>query len=494
MEEIDYNKMRYETDEQGYLTKVNFGCLTGSCQIYEGLTPEGYYELEDWYESNCTTIKAWKIVNGNLVHDENRENELQIQFEIEAEKNALATHDWVRNQSSKASQVVIDEFTNNVTGTSLLILEDSGDYEIPNMVIESETITECTAISSNKNLLGIDYITNTINGVEIKNNGDGTITLNGTSTNEIEIDLKGTSTNLDMLFLIQQDLDYVVSGLSNDIKLNLYNFDGTDKTLIGSYTNEVVSLSNSLLVTQTTLYIPNGITFDNVVISPQLEINTSATSFVKHEESKETNILYENQAYMYDLHSYSPITIIMVNPEANVSVDYFKYKTLNTTLTEIKVNEDNITKQVSNLSEVVSDNYDEITDKFNGYTPLNQTVELENSLIELETNSYKKIEIDEKLTDGSVTMLKSTSLVIDNEGLTVDKSDSNTLTNLDADGMQILDKTGSSDEILLEAKYDPENGETRVKTKNMVVGKYLTIGSHSRMEDYEDGTGIFYIW
>lgn len=364
---------------------------------------------------------------------------------------------------------------------------------MPNIEITSETATGCTVISSNKNLLGIDYITNTINGVEIKNNGDGTITLNGVSTDEIEVDLKGTSTNLDMLFLIQSDLDYAVSGLSNDIKLNLYNYDGTDRTLIGSYGNEIINLSNKYIVTQSTLYIPSGMTLENVIISPQIEINTSATSFVKHEESKETTTLYENQANIYDLYSYNPITIIMVNPEVNVSVEYFRYKLLNTTLAEIKVNEDNITKQVSNLSEVVSDNYEEITDKFNGYTPLNQTAQLENSLIELETDTYKKIEIDEKLTDGSVTMLKSTIVTIDSEGQTIDKNDSPVKTNIDADGIEIIDKTGAEEEILLEAKYDVSVGETRVRAKNIVVEKYLTIGSHSRIEDYENGTGIFYI-
>ena len=46
---------------------------------------------------------------------------------------------------------------------------------------------------------------------------------------------------------------------------------------------------------------------------------------------------------------------------------------------------------------------------------------------------------------------------------------------------------------LMYAGYDEEIGETIVKSKNMVVGKYLTVGTYSRTEDYEEGTGVFWI-
>ena len=90
-------------------------------------------------------------------------------------------------------------------------------------------------------------------------------------------------------------------------------------------------------------------------------------------------------------------------------------------------------------------------------------------------------------------MLKSTTVTINSDGQTVDKSGSPVKTNTDADGLSIIDKTGATEEILLEAKYDEELGETKVRAKNIIVEKYFVIGTHSRIEDYEDGTGIFYI-
>lgn len=123
----------------------------------------------------------------------------------------------------------------------------------------------------------------------------------------------------------------------------------------------------------------------------------------------------------------------------------------------------------------------------------NAIQEIENSVTQLQTDTYTKIQIDEKLTDGSVTKLKSTILTADNNGLTVEKNEGKTKSNLDADGLTIIDKTGSSEKALLQAIYDEELGGTIVSADHMRVQTYLNIGSHSRMEDYENGTGIFYI-
>jgi len=124
----------------------------------------------------------------------------------------------------------------------------------------------------------------------------------------------------------------------------------------------------------------------------------------------------------------------------------------------------------------------------------NHTSTIEKSVTQLQTDTYTKLQIDAKLIDGSVKKISTTTLTADENGLTVDKGDnSKTKTNIDADGLEILDKTGSSEEVLLEAKYDEEIGETRVRGRNFVVEKYLTIGKHSRIEDYENGTGVFYL-
>ena len=116
---------------------------------------------------------------------------------------------------------------------------------------------------------------------------------------------------------------------------------------------------------------------------------------------------------------------------------------------------------------------------------------LENSVTQLQTDTYTKTEINTKLTDGSVTKVKTTSLVADDNGLTVDKNDSKTKGNLDADGLTVIDKTGAIESEILFAGYDEELGKTIVRTDNIKIIKYTDIGTHSRIQDYENGTGIF---
>ena len=137
----------------------------------------------------------------------------------------------------------------------------------------------------------------------------------------------------------------------------------------------------------------------------------------------------------------------------------------------------------------------DIQNKFDGYTPTNRTALLETSVLNLQNDTYTKIQIDTKLTDGSVTKLKSTLVTTDDTGTTWDKNDSNVKTNVDADGLKILDKTKGvgNEEVILEAKYDTTIGETVVRARRITVEKYLVVGTHSRFEDYETGTGCFYL-
>ena len=70
--------MRYELCENGYINKVFFGCHSGTCTLYEGNIPEGYNSLEEWADN--ANIRAYKIVDGNLVYDSERDNALQEEW------------------------------------------------------------------------------------------------------------------------------------------------------------------------------------------------------------------------------------------------------------------------------------------------------------------------------------------------------------------------------------------------------------------------------
>lgn len=150
-----------------------------------------------------------------------------------------------------------------------------------------------------------------------------------------------------------------------------------------------------------------------------------------------------------------------------------------------------ITTQTEEINVTVNNNYQEIQKKFDGYTPIEKTVALENSVITLQTDTYTKTQIDTKLTDGSVTKVLSTSGMFDADGLTIEQTNAKTKGNFNASGLKIIDNTSSIGETLLFAGYDESREESVVETANINVSHYLVIGTNSRLEDYEDGTGVF---
>lgn len=180
---------------------------------------------------------------------------------------------------------------------------------------------------------------------------------------------------------------------------------------------------------------------------------------------------------------------IAITQDGQIVADFITTGVLKTSIIE---GYDTLVSTVNGNTISIDNNYQEVIDKFNGYTPINQTVELEESVTTLQTNTYVKTEIDTKLTDGTVTMLKSTILTADDDGLTVDKSDSNVKSNLDSDGLSVIDKTSNSNEVLLFAGYDTALQQTVVRSKNMRVENYLDVGDYLRFQNYKNGWGAFY--
>lgn len=340
--------------KDGYIDEITFGatieCKNQTCTEYTGTIPNNYSSLEEWVIGEEGKLNAWKIVDGNLVYDANKYKELQSLWEVETEENTLSTHKWTREQIGKTSSIVTDELSNKVTGSSLVVIEDSGDYDIPKVVASSsETITgKAKVVASNKNILGNKAVTTTIDGVTFTINDDKSLTLNGTSTAAIEFILDGSLTNTEMLFLIKENTNYIKSGLTDNVSLNLYNYDGTDTTLVSNGGNGAINLSTGSIITCSSLSIAIGVTFEDVTIYPQIEVDDTASSYIEHIENSIVVKLSKNKATIKNkLNSYNPTTIIMIDRAMDLEVDYFKFKSLDDKFAQIEVNEDNIRQQVT---------------------------------------------------------------------------------------------------------------------------------------------------
>lgn len=122
---------------------------------------------------------------------------------------------------------------------------------------------------------------------------------------------------------------------------------------------------------------------------------------------------------------------------------------------------------------------------------LTKITDIEKSVIQLQTDTYTKTEINTKLVDGSVTKVQTTSGTFDENGMHYEKSDSSTSSTIDNTGFTV--KETSADKELLFAGYDEEKNISEVRTENMTVRNYLVCGTHARFEEYDGGWGLFIV-
>ena len=163
-------------------------------------------------------------------------------------------------------------------------------------------------------------------------------------------------------------------------------------------------------------------------------------------------------------------------------------------LTKHEQDIDKITNTVSTNTTNINNNYQEIINKLGEKAQKDDVISLENQVETIQNNTEFAIKVSEDIQTNGVSKVKTeTGYTFDNDGLVIEKTNAKTKSKLNEAGLEIKDATGSSEERLLFAGYDEKTGETIVKSKNMTVEKYLTVGTYSRIEDYEEGTGVFWI-
>ena len=139
----------------------------------------------------------------------------------------------------------------------------------------------------------------------------------------------------------------------------------------------------------------------------------------------------------------------------------------------------------------INNNYQEILNKFNDYAPNSKIIEVQNSVTQLQTDTYTKTEINTKLVDGSVTKVQTTSGTFDEDGMHYEKTGSKTSSTINQVGIAV-EEVGTDKELLF-AGYDEEKNISEVRTENMTVRNYLVCGTHARFEEYDRGWGLFIV-
>lgn len=128
--------------------------------------------------------------------------------------------------------------------------------------------------TTGKNLLPPYSAEVTSNGVTFKGNADGSITIQGTATADIDRALLGKWNSDEALFTLAANTPYVLSGYTNEVNLRLIS--GT--TTLFSKASPKNTFSEQKRITSVFIYIASGTTV-KTAIYPQLEVGSTATSY-----------------------------------------------------------------------------------------------------------------------------------------------------------------------------------------------------------------------
>ena len=118
---------------------------------------------------------------------------------------------------------------------------------------------------------------------------------------------------------------------------------------------------------------------------------------------------------------------------------------------------------------------------------------LTNTVNNIQTSTQEQINVISETLQNGVSLVKTTSVTINDEGINVSKSDSKISTTMSNNEFRVEDNYGTT---LTFIGYDEQEGISKSEMDNLTIKKYLIAGNHrqEKMEiNGEDRTGWFYI-
>lgn len=141
---------------------------------------------------------------------------------------------------------------------------------------------ELTVNVSGKNLIPYPYAetTKTVNGITFTDNGDGTITANGTAVSNLVYDLSN--------FTYKKGVDYILSGCPNGGGNSTYKLKGSKVGLEDDIGNAKLIRVEEDVTSTLCILVYKGCTVENLVFRPQLELGIAATEYEPYHGSTTT--------------------------------------------------------------------------------------------------------------------------------------------------------------------------------------------------------------
>ena len=499
--------MRYILNSSGYICNISFGadiyCDSGNCTGYTGEVPADYSTLEEWHDGEIDKLNAWKIVDGNLVFDPNKYEELQAILKEEEENNRHITN----KEFKKAMELIepVDEIevsntedvevyvpTRTLTG-NIISIEDAGAFKIPHIKItsDSDISNEIKLICTNKNLLPNEARTTTKGDAMFSVNGDLSINVTGTLESADTLTLAGSTSNVEPLFILKENTDYILSSLPEGFYCNLYNNDGTEIELVHSSNGGTILLSNSTGITHVELAWNdfNEATEMDSIIYPALYLGETELEYEMHRENKavislgkntltsEDNIVIENERCLLNnkkeltidnfLKTYEGNNIIYTFQNTNLEITYIKaneYESISAT-NILHISDTYVSDEAINKLEIKNVNAGSVKNLISGATKTEVTNSYPIDLSDLTGT------VDIYIDTGTIGVFQNEETVKILDGININTYDGNTY-------IYIQNETGAS----YECEY--------MSSSTFIELHPITIEKTGAVRVYEDGVSI----
>jgi|GEM_PF-3309367 len=214
------------------------------------------------------------IVGKNLETANNKVNLVNENSTDTQYPSAKCTYE-IKNNLDRLKDNVLE--VGEVSDTYIHV-EDSFLNELKELSVDGVCEQQTT---TGKNLLPNKIQTNTIHGVTCTNNGDGTVTLNGTATAKTYF---ATKNNISLSL----DGDYTFSANTyNNLGYSLYH-GGAELFFWDTKSNKTFSATGSFDNVRPQINIESGVTLNNVIVKFQLEKGSTATEYEPYTEGQAT--------------------------------------------------------------------------------------------------------------------------------------------------------------------------------------------------------------
>lgn len=277
------------------------------------------------------------------------------------------------------------------------------------------------------------------------------------------------------------------------------------------YNTLFIRQDNPFVKDQTTIdniyNIVRGFSVNSTTIENYGDITLDSWDYIEYKLGNQGGSLYtlNNNTLTYEMTIMSKVETKIPTKQQQVTTNVkddpiSERRIVKTQVDLLEGTVETLTAKTSELDVTINQNKQDIIGMLENYAPASDVLVLEENVKTLQTDTYKKTEVN-KILKGQFydengnkivsEIVQTTSGTFDENGMLYEKTNAPTNTRINEIGVKV--NNAANDTELLFAGYDEETKQTVVRSDNMEVKHFFVLQDKSRLEDYSDGTGVYWV-